>query len=89
MSGNGKRVAEEKNLSSICADVKAEKSYSDINWRKAHLLIFGSEAHGLTPKERERIVESLIIPMENEVESLNLAVSTGVILFEAKRQITA
>ncbi len=78
--------AEEKNLISICADVNAEKSYLDVDWRKPHLLIFGSEAHGLTRKERERVAEDLIIPMENGVESLNLAVSTGVILFEAKRQ---
>ncbi len=79
--------AEKKNLVSICADVNAEKSYLDIDWKKPHLLIFGSEAHGLTWKERERVAEGLIIPMENGVESLNLAVSTGVILFEAKRQI--
>ncbi len=79
--------AEEKNLVSICADVNAEKSYLDIDWRKPHLLIFGSEAHGLSAEERKRVVESLIIPMENGVESLNLAVSTGVILFEAKRQL--
>jgi len=79
--------AEEKNLVSICADVNAEKSYLDIDWRKAHLLIFGSEAHGLSRKERERVAENLIIPMENGVESMNLAVSAGVILFEAKRQI--
>lgn len=79
--------AEGENLISICADVRAEKTYLDVDWRKAHLLIFGSEAHGLSQKERQRVVESLIIPMENGVESLNLAVSTGVILFEAKRQI--
>jgi len=79
--------AEEKNLISICADVNAEKSYLDVDWREPHLLIFGSEAHGLSQKERERVAESLIIPMENGVESLNLAVSTGVILFEAKRQM--
>lgn len=79
--------AEEKNLISICADVNAEKSYLDIDWRKPRLLIFGSEAHGLSAEERVRVAESLIIPMENGVESLNLAVSTGVILFEAKRQL--
>jgi len=79
--------AKEKNLTSICADVKAEKSYLDVDWRKAHLLIFGSEAHGLSQKERAKVADNLIIPMENAVESLNLAVSAGVILFEAKRQI--
>jgi len=74
-----------KNLISVCADVNASKSYSEIDWEKPRLLIFGSEAHGLSAEQRELIDESLLIPMENEVESLNLAVSCGVILFEAKR----
>ncbi|MGI8638541.1 MAG: TrmH family RNA methyltransferase [Pyrinomonadaceae bacterium] len=78
--------AKEKNFISVCADINAEKSYLEIDWKKPSLLIFGSEAHGLSAEERERIDESLIIPMENSVESLNLAVSCGVILFEAKRQ---
>ena len=78
--------AKEKKFSSVCADVNAEKSYLEINWKKPRLLIFGSEAHGLTAEERKMINESLLIPMENDVESLNLAVSAGVILFEAKRR---
>lgn len=78
--------ARERNLTSVCADVNAQKSYLQIDWKKPRLLIFGSEAHGLTADERSAIDESLIIPMENQVESLNLAVSSGVILYEAKRQ---
>lgn len=79
--------AREKNLISVCADVNSEKSYLEIDWRKPRLLIFGSEAQGLTAEEKVKIEESLLIPMENDVESLNLAVSCGVILFEARRQI--
>ena len=78
--------AKKKNFASVCADVNAEKSYLEIDWRRPRLLIFGSEAHGLTEEERGKIDEGLIVPMENNVESLNLAVSCGVILFEAKRQ---
>lgn len=78
--------AKKKNLISVCADVNAEKSYTEIDWKKPRLLIFGSEAHGLSLSERSEIEESLIILMENDVESLNLAVSCGIILFEAKRQ---
>lgn len=77
--------AKENNLVSVCADINAEKSYLEIDWKKPRLLIFGSEAHGLSAEERAEIDESLVIPMENGVESLNLAVSCGVILFEAKR----
>jgi TrmH family RNA methyltransferase len=74
-----------KNLISVCADINAEKSYLEIDWKKSRLLIFGSEAHGLSAEERAEVNESLVIPMENGVESLNLAVSCGVILFEAKK----
>ncbi len=76
----------ERNLISTAADVNARKSYTEIDWTKPRLLIFGSEAHGLSAEEFQKIDESLIIPMENGVESLNLAVSCGIILFEAKRQ---
>lgn len=68
------------------ADIKAEKSYTEIDWQKPRLLIFGSEAHGLNNDLLEKIEEKIYIPMENLVESLNLAVSCGIILFEAKRQ---
>ncbi|MDQ6786257.1 MAG: RNA methyltransferase [Acidobacteriota bacterium] len=74
-------------LISVAADIRAEKSYLEIDWRTPKILIFGSEAHGLSKVERTDIDETLKIPMENNVESLNLAVSAGVILFEAKRQI--
>lgn len=78
-----------RNLIPICADINSRKSYTEIDWKKARLLIFGSEAGGLSAEEREKISENLIIPMGNAVESLNLAVACGVILFEARRQSNA
>ncbi|HVE55501.1 MAG TPA: RNA methyltransferase [Pyrinomonadaceae bacterium] len=76
----------EKNLISTAADINAAKSYTEIDWQKPRLLIFGSEAHGLRAEDFQKVDEGLIIPMENGVESLNLAVSCGIILFEAKSQ---
>lgn len=78
--------AKTKNLVTTCADINSEKNYTEIDWKKSRLLIFGSEAHGLSSEERKKVEEDLFIPMENNVESLNLAVACGVILFEAKRQ---
>ncbi len=80
--------ARENDLISTAADINAEKKYVEIDWNRPRLLIFGSEAHGLSAEERKKIDEHLVIPMENGVESLNLAVSCGIILFEAKRQTT-
>lgn len=73
-------------LKSVCADIRSQKNYLEINWKVPRLLVVGSEGHGLTDTERALTDESLIIPMANKVESLNVAVACGVILFEAKRQ---
>lgn len=77
--------SKKNNLMTICADINSGTNLWEIEWRKPHLIIFGSEAHGLTDSERKMIDENLIIPMENDVESLNLAVSCAVVLYEAKR----
>ena len=77
--------ARDNDLISICADIKAKNSLWKVDWKKPRLLIFGSEARGLSENEFAQIEESFIIPMENDVESLNLAVSCGVVLFAAKQ----
>ncbi len=80
--------AKEKNLVTTAADVSAKNDYTQIDWNIPRLLFFGSEAHGLSGDVLEMIEQTIYIPMENAVESLNLAVSCGIILFEAKRQIS-
>lgn len=78
--------AEILNLKTTAADINADTSYTDVSWEIPRLLIFGSEAHGLSRDMLAKIAESVHIPMASGVESLNLAVSCGIILFEAKRQ---
>lgn len=78
--------ARANDLKSVCADVRSEKSYTEIDWRQPKLLVVGSEARGLSEEERSQTDESLVIPMKNGVESLNAAVACSVILFEAKRR---
>jgi len=70
------------------ATLDGAASYVDIDWSRPRLLVFGSEAHGLTDEERSHLDETISIPMASEVDSLNLAVSAGIILFEARRQLT-
>ena len=73
-------------MRTVASDVRAAKSYVDVDWTIPRLLIVGSEAHGLGEDDLEKINERIVIPMNEKVESLNLAVATGVILFEARRQ---
>jgi len=78
--------ARERRIHVIAADGEAKHSYAAIDWRKQSMIIFGSEAHGLDRQFLEMADEVVSIPMKNDVESLNLAVSAGIILFEAVRQ---
>ncbi|MEQ1642514.1 MAG: RNA methyltransferase [Pyrinomonadaceae bacterium] len=59
------------------------------NWTIPTLVIFGSEAHGLTSEELAMCDSSVRIAIVDGVESLNLAASAAVILFEARRQLSA
>ncbi len=69
-------------------DIKGETSYLDAEWNKPRLLVFGSEPHGLSSEDLSGIRERITIPMKNNVESLNVAASCAIILFEIVRKTT-
>lgn len=73
-------------LRTTAADIGADTEYTAIDWKQPRIVVFGSEAHGLSPETLEIVDEVMRIPMQDGVESLNLAVSAGIILFEAVRQ---
>jgi 23S rRNA (guanosine2251-2'-O)-methyltransferase len=49
-------------------------------------VVLGSEGKGMRRLTREHCDHLLAIPMAGQVESLNVSVAAGVLLFEAKRQ---
>jgi 23S rRNA (guanosine2251-2'-O)-methyltransferase len=49
----------------------------------------GSEGEGLRRLTREACDELIYIPMQGQVESLNVSVATGVCLFEYRRKLAA
>jgi len=70
----------------VAVDAKGKSIYSADLAGKPRMFVFGSEAHGL-PDEILNQADSVVsIPMNSPVESLNLAVSCGIVLFEARRQ---
>lgn len=63
-------------------DLKAEISIDQIDSRGKIGVFFGSEADGLSPEVVSAMDETFIIPAVNgEVESLNLSVSAGIVLY--------
>ncbi|HQY67861.1 MAG TPA: RNA methyltransferase [Pyrinomonadaceae bacterium] len=81
------RWAADKGLRATTTAAAATATHTAVDWSIPRLLIFGSEAHGLNGIDLGISDERVKIAIESPVESLNLAVSAGIILFEAKRQI--
>jgi len=48
--------------------------------------VLGAEGEGLRRLTKETCDQLVRIPMQGSVESLNVSVSTGVCLYEARRQ---
>jgi RNA methyltransferase, TrmH family len=74
------------NLRMVATTAGGETVYSDYDWRKPTMVIFGNEARGVGRELLERCDERLRIPLRAPVESLNIAAAAAVVLFEAARQ---
>ena len=74
------------NIRTIGASTGARLTHTQADWRKPCALFVGSEAAGLTDEEASMLDEAVRIPMQEPVESLNVAVASGIILYEAARQ---
>ena len=61
-------------------------SFRDIDYTKPTLLVMGNEKEGVSAEIVKLADEVIIIPMQGMVQSLNVSVATGLILYEAQRQ---
>ncbi len=68
------------------AAASKKNRYTDVDWTRPSALIVGSEAHGAGTEARALARGKVSIPMASDVESLNAAIASAVILFEVVRQ---
>jgi len=61
-------------------------SHSAIDYSQALAIVFGSESKGISTEALELSDYRIKIPMIGMVQSLNLSVSVGIILYEAMKQ---
>lgn len=61
-------------------------SYADLDYTQPLAVVFGSESEGVSRETLELADLRVQIPMLGMVQSLNLSVSVGVILYEAMKQ---
>ena len=65
----------------------ANLTYWEIDWRKPSLILLGNEGAGLSAELAKMADKQVNIPLNPGVESLNVAIASALMLYEARRQI--
>lgn len=76
----------DNNISFYSATLQNSTAYHTQNYRTPTALVVGTEATGLSALWREKATQNIIIPMQGEIDSMNVSVAAAILLFEAKRQ---
>jgi 23S rRNA (guanosine2251-2'-O)-methyltransferase len=79
----------QRNIWVIGAASDGTSDYTQWDWTVPSALFLGGEGSGLHRLVRERCDALVRIPLRGRIESLNVSVAAGVILYEALRQRTA
>lgn len=76
----------ERNVWIYGFEPQAQKSYLEFDYSSACALVLGGEGRGLHRLVREACDDLAKIPLQGPVQSLNVSVAAGVLLYEAVRQ---
>lgn len=74
------------NINIYCAALQASIDYYTQNFTEPTAIVVGTEATGLSKEWLENSTQNIIIPMQGEIDSMNVSVAAGILIFEAKRQ---
>jgi len=69
------------------ATTKTDRPYFDAEFKDGDYIFFGSETAGIPEEILSKYKsQNITIPMTKDGRSLNLAISTGIVLYDAIRQ---
>jgi TrmH family RNA methyltransferase len=77
---------ENHHISIFCTALDALVPYTNLNYSRPSAIVMGTEATGLSENWLKASEQNLIIPMHGQVDSMNVSVSAGIVIFEALRQ---
>jgi len=85
---SGEMIAflKEKNINIFTATLQNSNEYHKENYIKSAAIVVGTEATGVTKIWRENDAQSINIPMQGKIDSMNVSVAAAIVIFEAKRQ---
>lgn len=77
---------QDNNINIYSATLQNSNEYHKNDYTKATALVVGTEATGLTQIWRDKATQNINIPMQGEIDSMNVSVAAAILTFEAKRQ---
>lgn len=87
-TGNSEEIIEflkKQKINIFSAVLEDSSEYTSEDFRGATAIVVGTEAVGLS-KSWINAGKNIIIPMQGEIDSMNVSVAAGILIFEAKRQ---
>lgn len=76
----------DRGISIFGATLQDSIAYHEQDFTQAAALVVGTEATGLTQDWRDAAKQNIMVPMQGEIDSMNVSVAAAVLIFEAKRQ---
>ncbi len=76
----------EKKINIYSAILQEATAYHSQDFKKPTAIVVGTEHEGLSDAWRNASTQNIIIPMSGAVDSMNVSVAAGILIFEAKRQ---
>lgn len=80
------RAAQTQGIQVIATSPQAREIYWDVDWTFPSLILLGNEGAGLSPELLALAERQVSIPIGAGVESLNVAITAALLLYEAQRQ---
>jgi TrmH family RNA methyltransferase len=76
----------DRKINIYCATLQNASPYHTQEYTIPTALVVGTEASGLSEEWRNAATQNIIIPMQGEIDSMNVSVAAAILIFEAKRQ---
>ena len=76
----------ENNINSYATTLQNSNEYHIEDYTQASAIIVGTEATGLSEEFRNAAFQNINIPMQGQIDSMNVSVAAAIVIFEAKRQ---
>ena len=85
MTAKGKDLKEAR-ANAYAATEKAKNDYTGMHATEPLMIIMGNEERGINSSLIKMADELISIPIKGDIESLNVSVAAGVLLYEVVRQ---